>query len=95
MIKHIVLFKLKDTSPESIDKTVNILRNMQGKIPELLSLEVGVDVVRSERAYDIALVTEVESLESLQAYQIHPVHQQVILHMNEVKEQSISVDYEI
>ncbi|AJS59471.1 Dabb family protein [Paenibacillus sp. IHBB 10380] len=95
MIKHIVLFKLKDSSLESIDKTVNILRNMQGKIPELLSLEVGVDVVRSERAYDIALVTEVESLETLDAYQIHPVHQQVILHMNEAKEHSISVDYEI
>jgi hypothetical protein len=95
MIKHIVFFKLKDSSPESIKRTADVLRNMEGKIPQLLSIEVGIDVIRSERSYDISLITEVESLESLHAYQVHPEHQKVIQHMNEFKESSIAVDYQL
>lgn len=95
MIKHIVFFKLKDRSPEQVAKTVAVLRNMEGKIPQLLSVEVGADILHSERSYDIALTTVVASLEDLQAYQVHPVHKEVIVHINEVKELSIAVDYEI
>lgn len=94
MITHIVLFKLKDRSPESIERTRQVLQNMEGKIPELLHLEVGVDVLHTERSYDIGLYTKFESLEALQAYQVHLVHQDVIRHMNEVRESSVSVDYE-
>ena len=95
MIKHIVFFKLKDKSPESVAKTVEVLRGMEGKIPQLLSIEVGSDVVRSERSFDLALVTEVASLADLKAYQDHPAHQEVIVHINEVKELSVAVDYEM
>jgi hypothetical protein len=94
MVTHIVLFKLKDRSPEAIGRTVQVLRDMEGKIDELLYLEVGTDVVHSERSYDIALVTKFESLETLQAYQVHPVHKLVIEHIALVREASVSVDYE-
>lgn len=95
MIKHIVFFKLKMGSPEKVDATVQVLRNMEGKIPQLLSIEVGADLIHSERSFDIALVTVVASMEDLQAYQVHPAHKEVIAHINEVKELSIAVDYEI
>ncbi|GGD54184.1 Dabb family protein [Paenibacillus nasutitermitis] len=94
MITHIVLFKLKDRSPESIARTVEVLKDMEGKIDELRSIEVGTDVLHTERSYDIALVTKVDSLEALAAYQVHPVHKKVIEHMTEVRESSVSVDYE-
>ncbi|MCE3200254.1 Dabb family protein [Paenibacillus sonchi] len=95
MIKHIVFFKLKDRAPEKVQETVTVLRNMEGKIPQLLSIEVGADIIRSERSFDIALVTVVASLDDLQAYQVHPEHKKVIAHINEVKEVSYAVDYEI
>ncbi|WP_238655946.1 Dabb family protein [Paenibacillus piscarius] len=95
MIKHIVFFKLKDRSPDKVAETVAVLRNMEGRIPQLLSIEVGTDLIHSERSFDIALVTEVASLEDLQAYQVHPAHKEVIAHINEVKELSVAVDYEI
>ncbi|CAM2963051.1 Dabb family protein [Paenibacillus sediminis] len=95
MIKHIVFFKLKDPSPEIVEKTAAVLRNMEGKISGLKQIEVGVDVVRSGRSYDIALITVFETLEDIEAYQVHPVHQEVIKHMNEVRESSVSVDYYI
>jgi hypothetical protein len=94
LITHIVLFKLKDRSPENIEKTAQVLRNMEGKIDELQFIEVGVDVLHSERSYDIALTTKFASMEALQAYQVHPVHQKVVEHMAAVRESSVSVDYE-
>jgi hypothetical protein len=94
MFTHIVLFKLKDRSPEAIDRTVQVLRGMEGKIDELLHLEVGTDVLHSERSYDIALVTKFESMDGLQAYQVHPVHKLVIEHVMSVREASVSVDFE-
>lgn len=95
MIKHIVFFKLKDRSPESVEHTASVLRSMNGKIKEVLSLEVGVDVIRSERSFDISLTAVFENLQDLQAYQVHPVHQEIIQHINEVKDVSFAVDYEI
>lgn len=94
MITHIVLFKLKDRSPESVEKTAQVLRNLEGKIDELLSIEVGVDVLHSERSFDIALTTTFESLDALQAYQVHPEHKKVLEHMATARESSVSVDYE-
>ncbi|WP_027091286.1 Dabb family protein [Cohnella thermotolerans] len=94
MITHIVLFKLKDRSPESVERTAQVLRNLEGKIPELLSIEVGKDVLHSERSYDIALTATFADMDGLQAYQVHPEHKKVIEHMNEVREASVSVDYE-
>jgi len=94
MITHIVLFKLKDRSPESIAKTVQVLRNMEGKIDELRHLEVGTDVLHTDRSYDVALVTKFDSMDALQAYQVHPEHKKVIEHMTSVREASVSVDYE-
>ncbi|MFB5760448.1 Dabb family protein [Paenibacillus medicaginis] len=95
MIKHIVFFKLKDRSPESVEHTASVLRSMNGKIKEVLSLEVGVDVIRSERSFDISLTAVFEHLKDLQTYQLHPVHQEIIQHINEVKDVSFAVDYEI
>lgn len=94
MIKHIVLFKLKDRSAESVARTAQVLRDLEGKVESLLSIEVGTDVLHSERSFDIALTTTFRDLDGLQAYQVHPEHQKVIAHMNEVRETSVSVDYE-
>ncbi|QNK55610.1 Dabb family protein [Paenibacillus sp. PAMC21692] len=93
MITHIVCFKLKDRNAD-LDSTVAILRDMEGKIEELKYIEVGVDVLHSERSYDIALVTKFDSMADLEVYQVHPVHKKVIEHMSRVREASVSVDYE-
>lgn len=94
MITHIVLFKLKDGSPENVERTAQVLRDMEGKIGELRSIEVGIDVLHSERSYHIGLVTKFDSMDDLQAYQVHPVHKKVIEHMAVVRESSVCVDYE-
>ena len=78
----------------NIEKARDILLGMKGKIPQLRHLETGIDVVRSERSYDLALITKFDSLEDLKAYQAHPVHVEVLKYITSVRETSISVDYE-
>lgn len=94
MIKHIVLFKLKDSSPESIATTAGVLHGLKGKVEQLRELEVGIDVVKSARSYDIALVATFDSLEDLEGYQVHPEHKKVIEHMTQVRESQVAVDFE-
>ena len=93
MITHVVMFRLKDRSPESIAEIAELLRAMEGKIPELRSIEVGVDELHSQRSFDIALRTEHESWEDLDAYQKHPVHQGVGARLVEVLDRSVAVDF--
>ncbi|MFD2671771.1 Dabb family protein [Marinicrinis sediminis] len=92
MITHVVMFKLKNPD-ETMEQTREVLAGMAGKIPQLREIEVGVDVLRSDRSYDLVLITKFDSLEDLKAYQVHPVHQDVIAYINTVKEVSIAVDY--
>ncbi len=95
MISHIVLFKLADPTAENLAATRDKLLSMDGKIDLLRHLEAGVDVVRSERSYDIALTTRFDSLADLQAYQIHPYHAGVVIpHMKAVCSSIVAVDYE-
>lgn len=94
MIKHIVLFKLKDPSVENIEHTASVLRELKGKVEQLRGLEVGIDIVKSARSYDIALIAEFDSLEDLEGYQVHPEHKKVIEHMSRVRESQVAVDFE-
>ena len=94
MITHIVLFKLAEPTSENLTITRDKLLSMTGKIELLRHLEVGVDVIRSERSYDIALTTRFDSLDDLQAYQVHPYHAgEVIPHMKSVCSSIVAVDY--
>ena len=94
MITHIVFFKLKDESAENIKKAKDILKGMEGKIPELKGIEVGVDVTHSDRSYNLALITKFKSLKDLEAYQIHPVHVEVAEYIVYVRASTVTVDFE-
>lgn len=94
MITHIVFFKFLDRSADNINKAKEVLLSMEGKIPQLRHLEVGVDVLKTERSYDLALVTKFDSLEDLQNYQVHPVHVEVANYLAKVRKSAVAVDYE-
>lgn len=96
MIAHIVLFKLKESTTENAAAVRDMLLSMNGKIPMLRHLEVGVDVIRSERSYDVALYTKFDNLADLQAYQIHPYHAgSVVPFMKENCSAIVAADYEV
>jgi predicted GTPase len=95
MITHIVLFKLKERTPEGIEKARQLLLSMDGKVEQLRHLEVGVDLIHSERSADIALTTKFDSMEELQAYQVHPYHAtEVAAYLRSVCSSVVAADYE-
>jgi Stress responsive A/B Barrel Domain len=95
MLTHIVLFKLKDRSPENIASTRERMAAIAGKIPQLRSMQVGVNVVDSEHAYDIALVEMFDSVDALKAYQVHPLHVELWHDVMARFEAFTSVDYQL
>jgi hypothetical protein len=93
MFTHIVLFKLHDRAPANIQKFRDTLLSMDGKIPQIKGMEVGVNVVESARAYDVALVQRFDSLDTMQEYQNHPVHQAILPYLRESSSSTVAVDY--
>ena len=69
MIKHIVCFKLKDSSDERKNEAKDILLSMKGKVPQILSIEVGTDFLGSARSYDVILQVTLTDRAALDAYQ--------------------------
>ncbi len=93
MIKHIVCFKMQ--KEETIDKAIEILSSMKGKVPQIVEIEVGKDFLHSARSYDIILQVTLKNKEDLDAYQKDTYHCDVVktyMHANVAS--SIAIDYE-
>ena len=98
MIKHIVLWKLKDyaegaSKAENIEKMKAMLEALPGKIPVLRALEVGVNHIPSEAAWDVALIAEFNSPEDLEVYQKHPEHVKVGEFVGKIRLERALVDF--
>ena len=93
MVKHIVFMKFPDSSLAKIAKEK--LLSMKENIEVLKDIEVGIDFSRSERSYDLALVTVFENKEDLEKYRVHPYHQEIVKWLKANDTQTKVVDYEI
>lgn len=94
MITHVVLFKLKDRSSDTIARTVRMLKGLSTKVPQIKGIDVGTDVLMSERSYDISLTVKLGSLKDLELYQTHPEHVKVAQYIATIRESVAVVDYE-
>ena len=74
MFTHIVLFKLKEATTENVEFVKNTLLLMEGNIKELKNLEVGVDVIKSDRSFDVGIITRFDSKEDYLAYDVDEFH---------------------
>ena len=98
MLKHIVMWKLKDhaegkTREENAIIMKGLLEALKDKIPEIQFLEVGSNVAPTDAAYDIALYSEFRDEAALSVYQDHPDHLKVADFVSRIKEQRVLVDY--
>lgn len=99
MIKHIVMWKLKDfaegeSKAENARKIKTLLESLKDKIKEIQHIEVGIDVLHTEASTDAALYAEFDSLEDLHAYQKHPEHTKVVQFIRGVSIERRVIDYE-
>jgi len=98
MIKHIVLFKLKNfpneaTKAQKMDQIKAALMGLLEKVEVLKTIEVGLNNNPIEK-FDIALTTTFNSMEDLRTYAVHPDHVAAGVIVREVLEERACVDYE-
>ena len=100
MIKHIVMWKLKEeaegaTATENAAKMKGMLEALSGKIDVLRKIEIGTDVFASAPECDVILYSEFDTRADLDAYQVHPEHQACVAFIKNVVAERRVVDYEI
>jgi hypothetical protein len=98
MIKHLVMWKLKDsaegaTKEQNARKIKTDLEALKHKIPQIKHIEVGANFLPSDYSYDVALYSEFETEEDLALYQKHPEHRTAGAFVQKVSESRIVVDY--
>jgi hypothetical protein len=99
MIRHIVIWKVKGPSAEERraqqEQVRAALLSMQGKIPGMSQLEVGLGNVASEQEADVVLTTTHDSWQALDDYQKHPAHEPVKEIILALRTERRVVDYEV
>lgn len=101
MIRHIVMWKLKEFSTEAEKQSVistikSKLMSLKGKVPSLKAIEVGSNAPEAAPTnWDVALVTDFETIEGLNEYQVHPEHVKVATYIREQVASRSCVDYEL
>ena len=100
MIKHIVMWQLKDHA-EGADKATNaikmktLLDACSDIVPVILKLEVAIAQAGLEATYDVVLYSEFESAVALDAYQNHPQHLALKPFVGAVRLARQCMDYEV
>ena len=99
MVKHIVLFKLKDEVPETdklvvMNKFKEEIEALPAKISVIRKIEVGLNMNPGE-SWHIALYSEFDNLDDVKFYATHPDHVAAGKIIAEAKESRSCVDYEI
>lgn len=92
MLTHVVFFKLFDLADAAEVRDRGLA--MREKVPPIRHLEIGVDVVRSERSWDVCLLARFDDRAGLDAYLAHPDHVAFAAWLAPRRERSCVVDYE-
>lgn len=103
MIKHIVLWNLKDNvdGKSRLDNALRLkeeLESLNGKIPGMLLLEVGINIKDSETSdddADVILYSEFENIESLDNYYPHPEHIKIKPFAKSIRSERKVINYEV
>lgn len=99
MIKHIVMFKLKEVNGRSeYENALEAKERFKDVIANVNELKAGEVVINSKDApqdnYTISLICDFESIDDLNAYQVHPAHKKFGAFIAEIKSERACIDYE-
>ena len=98
MVKHIVMFKLKETlSKEEKLDVMNRFKAAIEALPASISVIrkvfVGLNINEAEQ-WDICLESEFDTLDDVKAYAVHPAHVAAAGILKDAKQDRACVDYE-
>ena len=94
MVKHIVMWKLKDEYKNRALELENGLEGLKNKVEVIKSIQVGINFNPSDNAFDLVLNSEFATKEDLDSYQKNPEHLKVATKVRESVCSRHVVDYE-
>jgi hypothetical protein len=94
MLTHIVCWKYKaETTEDERAEHVRRLRALPEVIPNIVSFNVGRDILHLERSFDTGLVAVYPDRAALDFYTDHPDHREVAAIGKRIAERVVSVDF--
>lgn len=91
MFHHVVFMKFID-----LDNRAEAARRLQGlvdTVPSLRSVQTGVDVLQTDRSWDLCLITRFNDRAGYDTYAVDPTHLEVIGFLKTVISGSATVDW--
>lgn len=94
MLQHYVFIKYRSgTSETHIAEFSKRMLALCAVIAEIGQLDIGRDILRDARSWDLALIMRFESIEALRRYQQHPDHLAVMAFNGPCVESVASIDF--
>ena len=94
MLIHIVCWKYKpETTEKQREEHIAKLKNLPNVIPNIISFDVGSDILHLERSFDTGLVAKYPDRAALDFYTTHQTHQEVAHLGKQIAEKVVSVDF--
>ena len=97
MIKHIVMWKAKDSVEDIEEKLLEFKRrgeDLKKDIPEIVGLNIELNILKSDFSKDLVLRGEYKSLEDLKIYQEHKDHVALVEYGKDFLEDKVVIDFE-
>ena len=95
MLQHYILLKFKKgVSEEHVEEFCRRMLALRTTISSIEHLEIGRDILRDARSWDLILIMRFASTEALRSYQQHPEHLSVMAFNQPTVADVASVDFE-
>lgn len=94
MLRHVIMWRFKEGEQENMHKFLQGLKALDGVIPEILRMEVGVNCLDGNN-YDACLIADFENAEALERYKKDPRHVAVSTLCKSIREARGAVDFEV
>jgi hypothetical protein len=95
MLQHYVFIRYeKSVTDEHIAEFCKRMLALRTSIPDIQYLEIGRDILRDARSWDLILIMRFASVAALRSYQQHPEHQKVMAFNQPFVANVATVDFE-
>ena len=94
MIRHIVMVKLPEAiRAEAQTRITEGMAPLPAKLPEIKYMDVGINISKSPKAHDVAIVLDFEDEAGLKVFAVDPDHKALVGYIRKTADQISIVDY--
>lgn len=94
MLTHIVCWKYKpETTQQEKETHYEKLKSLPDVIPNIISFNLGFDILHLERSFDLGLVAVYPDRAALEVYTNDEAHQEAVKIGREIAERVVSIDF--